>query len=451
MSKKIIFFTLLSVSLLFSLTTIEAMKLRGLFRTPRALMARRLALPVLAAVGATYALNKDSYCDDNEQEKAAGTGVEVGSLQFSTFNPESYLKSPKPLTSEQEQESDIFKRFHMTYPGNHPEAIDSVISYIDDIELSPTFHKNGISFSNTLLLSGMPGNGKTYLVDELARASQTKVLSCIGSSLHSTFKHQSVVNVEAFFDLALNYKGKLIIFIDEFDAIAGAQVANNGMNNESIETLKALLAKVNQVKEKPNLFFIAATNHSYWLEPSIKSRMSYTAEIEAPKEKEEYYAFFKENYRKRSIVNSQDKKGRLGSSLLADIIWRQTPNILGYGDQFSRRELDEFIPKILALKKVDYKKNGIGNKEELTSIDTVKDEKYITAAVIDMRKSYKNRLATPPLTYDQKMSAIYAGVQIVSSTAQLGLSAAQTVSSIGVNNRQKTLLDQQIAAMPKKP
>ena len=68
-----------------------------------------------------------------------------------------------------------------------------------------------------------------------------------------------------------------------------------------------------------------------------------------------------------------------------------------------------------------------------------------------MRKSYKNRLATPPLTYDQKMSAIYAGVQIVSSTAQLGLSAAQTVSSIGVNNRQKTLLDQQIAAMPKKP
>ena len=57
MSKKIISFTLLSVTLLFSLTSLEAMRFRGLLKSPKILLAKRLAIPAaVAAAGTTYAL-----------------------------------------------------------------------------------------------------------------------------------------------------------------------------------------------------------------------------------------------------------------------------------------------------------------------------------------------------------------------------------------------------------
>ena len=137
MSKKIISFTLLSVSLLFSLTTLEAMKFRGLLKTPRALLARRLALPALAAAaGTTYAQaesNKKPLMVTEDEELTFQNIVldriekaNKEDKEESASSKEFSVKySPKKLTAAEiaEKNLNIMAFFSKHYVGPCPEQV----------------------------------------------------------------------------------------------------------------------------------------------------------------------------------------------------------------------------------------------------------------------------------------------------------------------------------------
>ncbi len=334
-------------------------------------------------------------------------------------NPEQYLVLPKVLTDEQISEKDIFKRFKLTYSGTTPDIMERIISNIDDLQTIDTSSQkvqNSTGFANSLLLYGEPGNGKSYFVEELARATQTIVLSCIGSQLHSSFKHLSTVKVENFFNIAIQQTKPTIVFIDEVDSIAGKQSAVSG-SNDNTQTLKTFLVKLDELKKNKNIFIVVATNHPYWLEDAVKSRLSFALEIERPKTWQEYSAFFKSNYKKHNLYDPENS-----SDLLAALAWKKTAGFLG-GDAYSKRDLDTIIPIILDIKKLAYKKDKKYIHPFIRSINIEKDRAFINAALQEVHLNYQKKLVEKTekekSSYDKITDLSFSALKFVASAVAL--------------------------------
>lgn len=70
-----------------------------------------------------------------------------------------------------------------------------------------------------ILLYGLPGTGKTYLVSQISRHWNLRMISVKGPELLAKFIGQSEENVRNLFDKARNAK-PCVLFFDEFDSIA---------------------------------------------------------------------------------------------------------------------------------------------------------------------------------------------------------------------------------------
>ena len=334
--------------------------------------------------------------------------------------PEQYIVLPKLLTDEQIKEKDTFKRFKLTYSGRTPDIMERIISNIEDLQSldknTEKAHKKSTAFANSLLLYGEPGNGKSYFVEELARATQTIVLSCIGSQLHSSYKHLSTVKVENFFNIAMQQTSPTIVFIDEVDSIAGKQSAAAG-GNDTTQTLKTFLVKLDELKKNKNVFIVVATNHPYWLEDAVKSRLSFALEIERPKTWEEYTAFFKSSYKKHNLYDPENS-----SDLLAALVWNKAAGFLG-GDAYSRRDLDSIIPIILDIKKLAYKKDKKYMHPFIRSINIKQDAEYIDKALKEVHLNYQKKLVEQKekdiSTYDKLSQYALSGLKFTASAVAL--------------------------------
>jgi len=315
-------------------------------------------------------------------------------FQSSSCRPEHYIKAPMLQTAEQLKEPDVFKKFRISYTSDVPLEIDILISKINRsklnskgqkrIEKFDIAHLQNANFMNTVLLYGEPGNGKTYMVGELARALQVNTLWANGSLLQSSFRHQSATNIKAFFDYAKAQNDPLIIFIDEIDPIAGKQVANNGNSFESTDSLKMLLDQLDEIKYRKNLFVITGTNHLYWLERAFIGRFDSIISIERPKTEAEYKAFFEYSYAQHGIDSSGGESDRLASRFYNESTGNPGWFSSGSRWNFSRRHLSCIIPFILAARDIDCEKKGVA-KSVSKKIDVKNDALYIQSAIEHIR------------------------------------------------------------------
>lgn len=333
-------------------------------------------------------------------------------FQGSSCKPESFMKRPMPQTAYQLKEPDVFKKFRITYTGHIPFDIDILIAKIHSLKRNKREQKksaNSDSASlkntnsmNTLLLYGEPGNGKSYFVKELARALQVDTLMANGSLLQSSFRHQSATNIKKFFDYAKQQTEPLIVFIDEVDPIAGKQIANNGNNFESTDSLKMLIDQLDEVKSQENLFIISGTNHLYWLEQSFISRFDFMLNIERPQTEQEYKDFFKYSYTQYCIENNAGQSDQLGTHFYNES--RGNPGWLLSGQKrgFSRRNLSAVIPFILAKRATECEKAGITGPI-LQTIDIKNDSACIEAAIKHIRQRYDAEHKEAPLSKEMQI------------------------------------------------
>ena len=253
MSKKIISFTLLSTYIFLSAFTIEAMRFKNFARVRMPISRKHFILPAGMALTSAYLFSKtEADCSEDtgplekpqkySSEETFGIlqkiaqGLQDFSLEdFSLlealvkkpsnnsatkekedglphFNPESCLKKPNPETAKQKETHNYFEKFRKTYTGEVSIKVDILIQKIKDLkegELGVDIIRDRdkaclkeANFINTLILYGEPGNGKSYLVEELARTMQIDVLYCTGSTLQSSYKHKSAENIRDLFDYA---------------------------------------------------------------------------------------------------------------------------------------------------------------------------------------------------------------------------------------------------------
>eukprot|EP00831_Metopus_contortus_P029853 TRINITY_DN2452_c0_g1_i7.p1 TRINITY_DN2452_c0_g1~~TRINITY_DN2452_c0_g1_i7.p1 ORF type:complete len:483 (-),score=136.05 TRINITY_DN2452_c0_g1_i7:177-1625(-) len=137
------------------------------------------------------------------------------------------------------------------------------------IEHPDKFLKFGMKPSKGVLFYGPPGCGKTLLAKAVANECSANFLSIKGPELLTMWFGESESNVREIFDKARN-AAPCVLFFDELDSIGMARGKSMGdAGGAGDRVMNALLAEMDGVGGKKNLFFIGATNRPDILDEAL--------------------------------------------------------------------------------------------------------------------------------------------------------------------------------------
>jgi len=156
---------------------------------------------------------------------------------------------------------------------------NALLEWLTEIFAEKELEEANLKPRRRALFSGKPGTGKTTLAHHLAARLGLNMLvvkpeRIIGSFLGSTGR-----NIGKLFDLAAKCNPPVILFMDEFDAIAiKRKEANSGAEEERNSWVNTLLQRV----EQHDGFIIAATNFAGHIDPAVWRRFDVHIEVDLP-------------------------------------------------------------------------------------------------------------------------------------------------------------------------
>lgn len=165
-----------------------------------------------------------------------------------------------------------------------------VVEIIDYLKNPERYTKMGAKIPKGVLLSGLPGTGKTLLAKAIAGEADVPFYHMSGSEFVEMFVGVGASRVrELFTDARENEVA--IIFIDEIDAVGKTRDSGgSGGSDERNQTLNQILVEMDGFKSDKNLVIvIGATNRPETLDPALLRPGRLTKEVH---------------------VNLPDKKGR---------------------------------------------------------------------------------------------------------------------------------------------
>lgn len=143
--------------------------------------------------------------------------------------------------------------------------------------------RHGMTPVNRVLFCGPPGCGKTMTAYALGKELDLPVAYVRLDGLVSSYLGQTSTNLRKVFDSVRGQR--IILFLDEFDAIAKKRDDSNELG-ELKRVVTTLLQNFDNMP--PNVLLIAATNHEHLLDPAIWRRFNVTITLEMPTEKQRY-------------------------------------------------------------------------------------------------------------------------------------------------------------------
>lgn len=150
-------------------------------------------------------------------------------------------------------------------------------SFILSYQNADKLNSLGIGVSNTLLLYGPPGCGKTKCAYLIAKKLNLPLVIARLDSLISSYLGTTAKNIRTLFEFS--QKMPCVLFLDEFDAIAKARDDSNELG-ELKRVVNSLLQNVDAMSSDSLL--VAATNHEQLLDLAVWRRFDYKLEIELP-------------------------------------------------------------------------------------------------------------------------------------------------------------------------
>lgn len=138
------------------------------------------------------------------------------------------------------------------YPVNHPDK----------------FLKFGQYPSKGVLLYGPPGCGKTLLAKAVATECNANFISIKGPELLTMYVGESESNVRQLFDKARG-SAPCVLFFDEIDSIGRARSSISNDGGATDRVLNQLLAEMDGMNQKKNVFIIGATNRPSQLDSAL--------------------------------------------------------------------------------------------------------------------------------------------------------------------------------------
>jgi len=208
---------------------------------------------------------------------------------------------------------------------------EAVNAFVESYKQRDTLLKSGIDVSNSLLLYGPPGCGKTTVAQLIASITGLPLVTARLDGLVSSLLGSTAKNIRKIFDYAS--KRECILFLDEFDVIAKLRDDKNELG-ELKRVVNSLIQNMDSFDNDSIL--IAATNHHELLDPAIWRRFSTIVTLEKPR-KEEIGLFlhrllegkktnFETNTKKWSLV--EDALTGLSHSDIKTIVFSSMRNVI---------------------------------------------------------------------------------------------------------------------------
>ncbi|MEL4106851.1 AAA family ATPase [Oscillospiraceae bacterium WX1] len=179
-------------------------------------------------------------------------------------------------------------------PSEMPAPIldDFVMKQLDDFiierEMLDKFLEEDIIPPNSLLLSGPPGVGKTYIAHWISWRLNLPLITLDLATSISSYLGRSGQNIRSIFDYAKSQNS--ILFLDELDAIAKKR--DDTADLGELKRLVNVLLK--ELESCPSsCIIIAATNHPELLDKAIWRRFDRTLSINMPDEHERKQLFLR--------------------------------------------------------------------------------------------------------------------------------------------------------------
>lgn len=163
-----------------------------------------------------------------------------------------------------------------------PKLIDNKIAdFINVVKHQNQLIQKGVETSNSLLLYGNPGCGKTTIAKYISEQTGLPLVIARFDAIVSSLLGNTAKNIRKIFDFADNKP--CILFLDEFDAIAKARDDQYELG-ELKRVINSLLQNIDSFARQNIL--IAATNHPELLDKAIWRRFNTVIEIGLPQEDE---------------------------------------------------------------------------------------------------------------------------------------------------------------------
>ena len=251
---------------------------------------------------------------------------------------------------------------------------DAIHGFIESYNRRDALLKSGLDISNSMLLYGPPGCGKTTVAQYISNVTGLPLLTARLDGLVSSLLGSTAKNIRKIFDYAS--KRECILFLDEFDVIAKLRDDKNELG-ELKRVVNSLIQNIDTFSNGSVL--IAATNHHELLDPAIWRRFTTVISLEKPQ---------------------KDEIGRLLQTLLAD---RET--------DFSSntKKFDYLANSMLGLSHSDIKTiilNSIRNtilaeKNCLTNCDILKEVYFHNNHIIENEDDFIQYLLQNGVTHKE--------------------------------------------------
>lgn len=206
--------------------------------------------------------------------------------------------------------------------GGIPEEINDLKKFISEDD--KYFKEIGAEKPTGILLVGPPGTGKTMLAKAIAGELNAVFFHASAASFIETFLGSGPRKVRELFDKAnhpLVQKYKIIIFIDEFDAIG----KRDSGHEESGKTVNELLIAMDGFNKNKNITVIAATNRVEAIDEALlrPGRFDTIVNIPLPDEKKRYaiikHYLFSKNRKVDTNIKIEDFAKKTAKFSCADL------------------------------------------------------------------------------------------------------------------------------------
>jgi len=158
---------------------------------------------------------------------------------------------------------------------------EKVFGFIESYNRRDLLLQSGLNTSNTLLLYGPPGCGKTTVAQLISSITGLPLITARLDGLVSSLLGSTAKNIRKIFDYAS--KRECILFLDEFDVIAKLRDDKNELG-ELKRVVNSLIQNIDSFSE--NSILIAATNHQELLDPAIWRRFTSVLTLEKPQKED---------------------------------------------------------------------------------------------------------------------------------------------------------------------